>query len=104
MHLALMIRKLFQANNHPTSVVDQFGDMRLELAGPLLSLLFEDLFKRMNFELKVIADKSFRKVKAAPLDVVQAAPFDVVKHMRQNLITSGIENAMFTVIISSPLV
>lgn len=31
---------------------DYYGNKRLELAGGLLALLFEDLFKRMNMELK----------------------------------------------------
>jgi DNA-directed RNA polymerase III subunit RPC2 len=33
--------------------------------GGLLSLLFEDLFKRLNWELKQIADKNIPKVMVA---------------------------------------
>ena len=44
---------------------DYYGNKRLELAGSLLSLLFEDLFKRLNWELKAIADKNIPKVRAA---------------------------------------
>lgn len=32
--------------------MDYYGNKRLELAGGLLALLFEDLFKRLNAELK----------------------------------------------------
>ncbi len=87
-----MIRRVIQAENDPTSVDDRdyYGNKRLELAGSLLSLLFEDLFKRMNFELKQIADKNIPKIKAAQ--------FDVVKHIRTDHITMGLENAIATVI------
>ena len=60
----------------------------MELAGSLLSLLFEDLFKRLNWELKQIADKNIPKVKAAQ--------FDIIKHIRCDLISIGLENAIST--------
>ena len=91
MYLALMIRRVIQAENDPTSVDDRdyYGNKRLELAGSLLSLLFEDLFKRMNFELKQIADKNIPKIKAAQ--------FGIIKHIRTDQITVGLENAISTV-------
>lgn len=55
----------------------------------LLSLLFEDLFKKFNSELKKIADQVIPKQRAAQ--------FDVVKHMRQDQITNGMVNAISTV-------
>ena len=36
---------------------DYYGNKRLELSGQLLSLLFEDLFKTFNNNLKKFADK-----------------------------------------------
>lgn len=57
----------------------------------LLSLLFEDLFKKFNSELKKIADQVIPKQRAAQ--------FDVVKHMRQDQITNGMVNAISTVSI-----
>ena len=60
----------------------------MELAGSLLSLLFEDLFKKLNFELRTIADKNIPKVKAAQ--------FDIVKHFRTAGITQGLEMAIST--------
>ncbi len=94
MYLALMIRRVIQAERDPTSVDDRdyYGNKRCELAGSLISLLFEDLFKRMNFELKSIADKNIPKVKAAQ--------FDVIKHIRTDHITLGLENAIATVILT----
>jgi DNA-directed RNA polymerase III subunit RPC2 len=60
----------------------------MELAGGLLSLLFEDLFKKLNYELRTIADKNIPKVKAAQ--------FDIVKHIRTDGISNGLENAIST--------
>ncbi|PIK33731.1 putative DNA-directed RNA polymerase III subunit RPC2 [Apostichopus japonicus] len=56
---------------------------------PLISLLFEDLFKKFNSELKKIADQIIPKPSRAAL-------FDVVKHMRQDKITNGLNTAIST--------
>lgn len=61
----------------------------------LLSLLFEDLFKKFNSELKKIADQIIPKQRAAQ--------FDVVKHMRQDQITNGMVNAISTVSTRLPV-
>ncbi len=86
-----MVRRVMAAEINPASVDDRdyYGNKRLELAGSLLSLMFEDLFKRFNWELKMIADKNIPKIKAAQ--------FDVVKHMRAAQITIGLETAISTV-------
>ena len=59
MYLALMIRRVMLAEKNPTLVDDRdvYGNKRLELAGSLMSLLFESLFKRLNSELKAIVEK-----------------------------------------------
>uniref|UniRef100_A0A182IIZ1 DNA-directed RNA polymerase n=1 Tax=Anopheles atroparvus TaxID=41427 RepID=A0A182IIZ1_ANOAO len=89
-YVALMIRRVMAAELDRSAVDDRdyYGNKRLELAGSLLSLMFEDLFKRFNWELKMIADKNIPKIKAAQ--------FDVGKHMREALITSGLETAIST--------
>ncbi len=46
---------------------DYYGNKRLELAGDLLAILFEDLFKRFNDELKKAADMVLSKVGSATL-------------------------------------
>lgn len=53
-YLAMMMRRMLAAMLDPNLVDDRdyYGNKRLELAGGLLALLFEDLFKRMNQELK----------------------------------------------------
>lgn len=87
-YVALMVRRVMAAELNEAAVDDRdyYGNKRLELAGSLLSLMFEDLFKHFNYELKKIADKNMPKV--------LAAQFDVVKHMRAAKITSGLESAI----------
>lgn len=87
-YVALMVRRIMAAEVNVAAVDDRdyYGNKRLELAGSLLSLMFEDLFKRFNWELKTIADKNIPKVKAAQ--------FDVTKHMRAAQITAGLESAI----------
>ena len=86
--LALMVRRVIQAQTNKAQVDDRdyYGNKRLELAGELLSLLFEDLFKKFNSELKRIADQTIPKQRTAQ--------FDIVRHMRQDQITNGLANAI----------
>ncbi|XP_063218109.1 DNA-directed RNA polymerase III subunit RPC2 [Bacillus rossius redtenbacheri] len=89
-YMALMVRRVIQAQGD-TKIIDDrdyYGNKRLELAGSLLALMFEDLLKRFNWDLKMIADKNIPKIKAAQ--------FDVVKHMRQDQITNGLIHAIST--------
>ena len=48
-----------QAEKNPTLIDDRdfYGNKRLELAGSLMSLLFESLFKQLNSDLKAIVEK-----------------------------------------------
>lgn len=48
-----MVRRVMQAEVNPKLIDDRdyYGNKRLELAGSLLSLMFEDLFKRFNWEV-----------------------------------------------------
>ena len=53
-YLALMVRRVLLAQGDGTVKADDkdyYGNKRLELAGQLLALLFEDLFKRFNSEV-----------------------------------------------------
>uniref|UniRef100_A0A915HX80 DNA-directed RNA polymerase subunit beta n=1 Tax=Romanomermis culicivorax TaxID=13658 RepID=A0A915HX80_ROMCU len=90
MYLSLMVRRLMLVHLGDCTVDDPdfYGNKRIELAGSLLALLFEDLFKRFNMELKITADKTIPKQRAAQ--------FDVVKYMRQDMITNGLTNAIAT--------
>ncbi|XP_033638583.1 DNA-directed RNA polymerase III subunit RPC2-like isoform X2 [Asterias rubens] len=89
-YLALMVRRVIQAQGDVYKVDDKdyYGNKRLELAGQLIALLFEDLFKKFNSELKKIADQTIPKPRAAQ--------FDIVKHMRQDQITNGLIIAIST--------
>lgn len=53
-YLALVVRRMLYAMLDPAYVDDRdyYGNKRLELAGGLLTLLFEDLFKRMCTDLR----------------------------------------------------
>ena len=87
-YLALMVRRVILAEKDAVRVDDRdyYGNKRLELAGQLLALLFEDLFKKFNAELKRIADHTIPRQRATQ--------FDIVKHMRQDQITNGLVNAI----------
>eukprot|EP00635_Sarcinochrysidales_sp_CCMP3193_P013504 CAMPEP_0118912388 /NCGR_PEP_ID=MMETSP1166-20130328/13661_1 /TAXON_ID=1104430 /ORGANISM="Chrysoreinhardia sp, Strain CCMP3193" /LENGTH=1193 /DNA_ID=CAMNT_0006851907 /DNA_START=92 /DNA_END=3670 /DNA_ORIENTATION=+ len=70
---------------------DYYGNKRLELAGQLLSLLFEDLFKRFNADLKRSAELVLQKQN-------RVNAFDVVKstHWRTDTVTHGFSHAIST--------
>ena len=87
-YLALMIRRLLECAKDPTKVDDKdyYGNKRLELAGQLISLLFEDLFKKFNSDLKKVIDTLLAKKE----------PFDLVKLIRTDSITYGLNHAIST--------
>uniref|UniRef100_A0A672R237 DNA-directed RNA polymerase subunit beta n=1 Tax=Sinocyclocheilus grahami TaxID=75366 RepID=A0A672R237_SINGR len=83
-YLAVMVCRVILAQvDNKVDDRDYYGNVWSWL---LLSLLFEDLFKKFNSELKKIADQIIPKQRAAQ--------FDVVKHMRQDQITNGMVNAI----------
>lgn len=90
-YVSLMVRRVIEAETNKVTIddPDYYGNKRLELAGSMLALMFEDLFKRFNWELKMIADKIIPKIKAAQ--------FDIVKHMRPDLIANGLFTAISSV-------
>jgi len=52
-YMALMVRRVILAHGDEVDIDDKdyYGNKRLEMAGQLLALLFEDLFKRYNSEV-----------------------------------------------------
>jgi len=89
MYMAVMIRRMLLAVLDPSFIDDRdyYGNKRLELAGGLMSLLFEDLFKRLNTDLKRQADITLSKAN-------RASQFDVAKCIRTDTITYGLENSL----------
>lgn len=87
----LMVRRILMGTRDPTLIDDKdyYGNKRLELAGQLVSLLFEDLFKRFNYELKRHADSMLSKQN-------KVEQFDVLKGIREDTITNGLANAIST--------
>ena len=61
MYCALMVRRVIMALGNLDKVDDRdyYGNKRLELAGQLLALLFEDLFKSYNSDVREFKFISF---------------------------------------------
>jgi DNA-directed RNA polymerase beta subunit len=89
--VALMMRRVLLAASNTALVDDRdyYGNKRLELAGELLNLLFEDLFKIFNATLKKNIEKSLEKVN-------HVHQFDALKQLRPDLITNGLARAIST--------
>ena len=88
--LALMTKKLINALKDGNKVDDKdyYGNKRLELAGNLIALLFEDLFKKYNSDLKKLIDQDFLKAGNGPIDISRL--------MRSDIITQGLVNSIAT--------
>nr|ALK02052.1 RNA polymerase III second largest subunit [Starmerella magnoliae] len=93
LYLGIMARRVVQALADPQQVDDRdyVGNKRLELAGQLMSLLFEDLFKTFNSQFRQAIDKSLKKPNR-----VQA--FDALFSMNfgGGHITTGLNRAIST--------
>lgn len=70
-YVGLMVRRCLLAMNDARHLSDKdyYGNKRLELAGGLLSLLFEDLFKNFNSKVKGYVDKVLSKPNRAMAEV-----------------------------------
>jgi len=88
-YVCAMAARVLAAQADPGQLDDKdyYGNKRLELAGQLLGLMFEDLFKRLNAELRRAADAGLSRAN-------RAGAFDILKCVRQDTITNGLEHAL----------
>ena len=93
LYIAHMARRVLMAKNNPKLIDDRdyVGNKRLELAGQLLSLLFEDLFKTYNAQIKANMDKLLRRPNKT--DMADPCPI-MLTHASH--ITSGMNRAIAT--------
>lgn len=93
LYMAMMTRRVVMAIHNPKMVDDRdyVGNKRLELAGQLISLLFEDLFKKFNSDFKASIDKVLKKPN-------RAMEYDALLsiNVHSNNITSGLNRAIST--------
>nr|ANJ43283.1 RNA polymerase III subunit B [Sugiyamaella mastotermitis] len=93
LYMALMTRRVLMAMDNPKMVDDRdyVGNKRLELAGQLMSLLFEDLFKKFNSDFKANIDKVLKKPN-------RTNEFDALLNItiHSNNITMGMNRAIST--------
>ena len=91
MYICQLVRRVLRAHRDPRELDDRdyYGNKRIELAGHMLALLFEDLFKKMNLDLKRHADAVLSKAN-------RAKPFDIIKMIRTDTITQGFVHALST--------
>lgn len=93
LYIATMARRVVMAMHNPKMVDDRdyVGNKRLELAGQLMSLLFEDLFKKFNSDFKANIDKVLKKPS-------RTSEFDALLsiNIHSNNITMGLNRAIST--------
>ncbi|KAI1004794.1 DNA-directed RNA polymerase III subunit [Podosphaera aphanis] len=93
LYVCFMVRRILMAMQDPKLVDDRdyVGNKRLELAGQLLALLFEDLFKKFNTDLKLNIDKVLKKQN-------RTMQFDAYSHLQSGgtTITQGMARAIST--------
>lgn len=74
-----MIRRIIEASHDPSNIDDKdyYGNKRLELAGQLISLLFEDQFKLFQFNFKKMIERELTKL-ANRKNRIDGIPFDAL--------------------------
>ncbi|CAA0831190.1 nuclear RNA polymerase C2 [Striga hermonthica] len=88
-YVALMLRRMMEAilNKDAIDDKDYVGNKRLELSGQMLSLLFEDLFKTLNAEVRNTIDKKLARSNQF---------FDISQSIVKDSITVGLERSLST--------
>eukprot|EP01069_Polyplicarium_translucidae_P004028 Polyplicarium_translucidae@DN2474_c0_g1_i4.p1 len=101
--LCLMIRRVIDAEFDRTQLDDRdyYGNKRLELAGQLVSLMFEDLFKRFTGQVKKQADQAIGRYvqskNSASAKLKDSLQYpDCFRNVPTDIITRGMQSAMST--------
>ncbi|BFU25408.1 DNA-directed RNA polymerase III subunit 127.6 kda polypeptide putative [Entamoeba histolytica] len=89
-YIALMVNWILKADETgELDDKDYYGNKRMELAGQLMSLLFEDLFKQFNTDLQNAANKGLTKKS-------RSETFDIIKCISPHRITQGLIHSLST--------
>ncbi|EMC96588.1 hypothetical protein BAUCODRAFT_33950 [Baudoinia panamericana UAMH 10762] len=93
LYIAFMTRRVLMAMHDPKLVDDRdyVGNKRLELAGQMLALLFEDLFKEVTKQIKLSMDKILKKH-----NPTQEFDPERLIDLSESRITTGLERAIST--------
>ena len=89
--LALMTKKLINAIKDGNKIDDKdyYGNKRLELAGNLIALLFEDLFKKYNSDLKKTIDQTLIRAGNENINIRSLMNSDIITHGLASSISNG---------------
>lgn len=90
-YIARMLRRIIHAAKDSSQLSDKdyYGNKRLEMAGQLLSLLFEDLFKQFNSTLQKTADNMLSKPNRLLFDIQKT-----ITEIQHDIITNGMTSAI----------
>ncbi|EFC45012.1 predicted protein [Naegleria gruberi] len=94
-YLAIMVKRMIDALHDSANIDDKdyYGNKRLEMAGQLLSLLFEDLFKKFNDEIKKTLEKKTgrrsRRATSTPTEDISS-----IFNANSSKITEGLKNSI----------
>ncbi|KAL8274805.1 hypothetical protein Esti_001280 [Eimeria stiedai] len=99
--LSLMAKRCLQAARDPHLLDDKdyYGNKRLELAGQMLGLLFEDLFKRFCSQTKKQADYAltrYHQTRATSRQKDALQYPDCFRNLPTDIITRGLQTALST--------
>jgi len=89
--LSLMVKKILSTLNRPLIInnKDYYGNKRLGLAGNIISILFEDLYRKTLKEAYKYYKQNSAKLK-------KSQNFELISFIRQDIITNGLEYSFST--------
>ena len=92
-YLSVMLNRVIAARKDEKVIDDRdyYGNKRIELAGSLISLLFEDLFKTFNQKVATIYDKNVKSKQVCATDAlsIMQSLRDTITYGLESTISSG---------------